>query len=73
MAKPDDLKSHPDNYNTHPPAQLRALAKIIEEQGWRRPVVVSKLSGCIVAGHGAVMAAIENGQDLVPVEWQEFA
>ena len=73
LVSPSTLKAHPDNYNTHPPAQLKAFALIVGQQGWRRPVVVSKLSGCMVAGHGAVLAALENNQTKVPVEYQEFA
>ena len=72
LVDPKKLRSHPDNYNTHPPGQLKAFGLILEMQGWRRPVVVSNLSDCIIAGHGAVMAAIACGQKKVPVEHQNF-
>ena len=35
------LIPHPRNPNSHPDAQIELLAKIIEYQGWRRPIVVS--------------------------------
>ena len=48
------------------------LAKIIRAQGWRSPVVVSKRSGYVVAGHGRIEAAKLLGEDKVPVNVQEF-
>ena len=48
------------------------LAKIIQHQGWRNPVVVSKLSGFIVAGHGRLKAAELLGLDEVPIDLQDF-
>ena len=37
--------------NQHSADQIILLAKIIGGQGWRAPIVVSKRSGYIVAGH----------------------
>ena len=66
------LQPHPRNPNTHSDEQIKLLAKIIQHQGWRNPVVVSKLSGFIVAGHGRLKAAELLGLDEVPVDLQEF-
>ena len=67
-----NLKPHPKNPNKHPKTQIKVLAGYILKTGWRHPVVVSKLSGCIVAGEGRYHAAIEMGCDEVPVSFQEF-
>jgi len=67
------LKPNPRNPNRHPPEQIRLLAKIICAQGWRSPVVVSKLSGLIVKGHGRLEAAKLAGLTEVPVDLQDYA
>src|SRR5438445_9735483 len=66
------LKPNPRNPNVHPDGQLALYAKVIAHQGWRRPVVVSKRSGFIVTGHGAVETAKRAGWKLVPVDYQDF-
>ncbi len=71
-AEIDSLTPHPRNPNQHDEAQIKRLAEIIDYQGWRHPIVVSKLSGHIVAGHGRLMAARALGLKLVPVHLQEF-
>ena len=58
------------NPNTHPQNQIKILAQNIRYHGWRHPIVVSKLSGYIVAGHGRLEAAKELGISIVPVEFQ---
>lgn len=67
------LKPHPKNPNQHSDDQIKLLAKLIAHQGWRSPVVVSKRSGYIVAGHGRFAAAIQLGAKVVPVDFQAFA
>jgi len=47
-----DLIPNPRNPNKHDDRQIGLLAKIIRNQGWRNPIVVSADSGFIVAGHG---------------------
>tara|TARA_B110000483_G_scaffold120901_1_gene145904 strand:+ start:1428 stop:1994 length:567 start_codon:yes stop_codon:yes gene_type:complete len=66
------LTAHPRNPNTHDDDQIRLLSKIIKHQGWRNPIVVSKLSGFIVAGHGRLLAAEKLGLEQVPVDLQDF-
>lgn len=67
-----DLKPHPQNRNTHPDDQIDRLAQIIEFQGWRYPIKVSKRSGFITSGHGRLMAAIRKGWTHVPVNYQDY-
>lgn len=69
----DTLKPHPRNPNTHPEAQIKLLANIIAKGGFRSPIVVSSLSGCIVKGHGRLAAARLLGMKKVPVDVQEYA
>lgn len=67
-----DLKPHPKNWNEHPPEQLEMAAKIFE-QGIRRPIRVSALSGLITVGHGALETAKMKGWKEWPVEIQAYA
>lgn len=73
LVKIDELLAHPKNPNTHPQNQINLLAQNIRYHGWRHAIVVSKLSGYIVAGHGRLEAARELGVSIVPVEYQDFA
>lgn len=63
---------HPKNPNTHSKDQIESLAKIIEFQGWRSPIKVSRLSGFITAGHGRLDAAELRGWRDVPVSYQDY-
>ena len=51
MVRLGDLKPHPQNPNTHSETQIATLADLIASIGWRFPIVVSKRSGYIIAGH----------------------
>ena len=73
LVKVEELIPHPKNPNTHPQNQIKILAQNICYHGWRHPIVVSKLSGYIVAGHGRLEAARELDVSIVPVEYQDFA
>lgn len=66
------FKAHPKNPNTHSDSQIKLLAKIIEYQGWRNPIVVSVSSGFVVSGHGRLLAAKLLGEESAPVDLQEF-
>lgn len=66
------LIPHEMNANTHPEKQIKTLAKLMNYQGWRHPIIVSKLSGKIVAGHGRLSAAKLNGWSECPVDMQDF-
>lgn len=68
-----DLKPNPANPNKHPAKQLDLYAAAIRAHGWRQSVTVSKLSGLVVRGHGALLAARLLGAGEVPVEYQDYA
>ena len=68
----ENLTPHPQNPNKHDAPQLKRLAEILQYQGWRVPIRVSKRSGFITAGHGRLEAAILNNWDQVPVAFQEY-
>lgn len=73
LERVETIQPNPKNPNTHPETQIQLLAKNIRYHGWRHPIVVSKLSGFVVAGHGRLAAAKALGVAIVPVEYQEFA
>lgn len=69
---PASLKPNPLNPNKHSAHQIRILAEIIKEQGWRNPITVSNRSGFIVRGHGRLEAALLLGCTEVPVDAQDY-
>mgnify|MGYP001606032513 FL=1 len=73
IANVDEMKLNLRNPNKHPEDQLKLYGKIIHHQGWRRAVVISRQSGLVVTGHGAVEAARLMGWKEVPVDEQDFA
>ena len=68
----DSLIPNPRNPNTHPKKQIKLLAKIIQNQGWRNSIVVSKRSGFITKGHGRLEAARLLGVGQVPIDRQNY-
>lgn len=72
MVPIDQLSEFPNNYNEHGDQQLELLGKIITEQGWRNPVVVSKRSNYVIRGHGRIDAARRIGLTEVPVDYQDY-
>src|SRR5208283_1131518 len=66
------LKPHPKNRNKHSKDQIDRLCKILDYQGWRYPIKVSKRSGYITSGHGRLMAAKKMGLKEVPVSYQDY-
>lgn len=72
MVDPRALKDSPFNNNRHSQQQIEALAKIIQNVGFRSPIVVSNRSGYIVKGHGRKLAAIFLGLTEVPVDFQDY-
>lgn len=69
----DRFVEHPRNPNKHPEGQLQLLAKILQTQGWRNPIVVSRRSGLVIKGHGRLAAARLAGLTEAPVELQDYA
>lgn len=72
IADLDLLVPNPKNPNKHPDNQIKLLAKIMDHQGWRSPIVVSNRSGFITKGHGRLMAAKLNGWAKGPVDRQDY-
>lgn len=68
----DSLILNPKNNNKHPKEQIERLAKIIKYQGFRNPLVISKRSGFVLAGHGRIEAARLAGLNEIPVMFQDF-
>jgi len=72
MIDSDLLIPNPRNPNKHPENQIKLLAKIMNHQGWRSPIVVSTRSGFIIKGHGRLAAAKLNGWSQTPVDYQDY-
>lgn len=72
LKDPKKIIDHPKNRNKHGQDQIERLSDIYKYQGIRHPIIVSRLSGCIVAGHGRKLAAIRAGVTEMPVVFQEF-
>lgn len=68
----DQIKESHKNRNSHSAEQIDRLAKIIQYQGFRNPLIVSNQSGLLVAGHGRLMAARKLGLTELPVMYQDF-
>lgn len=68
----EKIVPHPRNTNKHPKKQIDALAKIIKARGFRHPLIVSKRSGFLIAGHGRLETAQLLGMEQVPVDLQDF-
>ena len=74
-----ELTPHPQNPKRHPAKQLDRYEVVVagdparkkKGNGWRRAVVVSMRSLCIVKGNGAWQMAMRRGWD-VPVEFQDY-
>lgn len=66
------LVPHPKNPNKHPEDQIKRLAKIIDYQGQRAPIVVSKRSGFITKGHGRLEALKMLGWEKAAVDYQDY-
>lgn len=67
------LVSHPKNPNDHPDEQIERLSEIIDYQGMRSPIVVSKASGFITKGHGRMAALKKLGWENAPIDYQDYA
>lgn len=69
---PKSLKPDSRNPNIHSPEQIDRLVLLIQNYGWRHPLIVSNQTGLIVVGHGRLEAALKMGSTVVPVEYQDF-
>ncbi|QNK01679.1 ParB/Srx family N-terminal domain-containing protein [Dyella telluris] len=62
----DRIKPYDKNPKIHTSAQVEALAKVIQTQGFDVPIVVDA-DGVIIKGHGRRLASIHLGLKEVPV------
>lgn len=60
------LIPYASNSRTHSDEQVAQIAASIHEFGWTNPIIVDD-EGCIIAGHGRLMAAQRLGMEEVPV------
>lgn len=72
MVDISSLRPNPKNNNRHTIEQINRLAKILDWQDFRSPIIVSNQSGYIVCGHARLEAALTLGMTQVPVSFQDF-
>jgi len=72
LVKVSDLRTHPKNPNQHPREQIDLLAKVMQSNGIRQAICVSKLSGFITRGHGRLLAARKLKLKEYPVDFQDY-
>lgn len=72
LVDPKLLKDHPLNRNRHGQDQIERLAELYKYHGIRHPIIVSKRSGFVVAGHGRRLSALRAGLKEFPVVHQDF-
>jgi hypothetical protein len=63
---------NPKNPNKHPQDQIDRLAKLLDYQGQRHPIIVSNRSGFVVVGHGRLEAIKKLGWEKAAVNYQDF-
>jgi len=64
--------TNPRNPNYHSQDSIKLLANNIDYQGIRWPIIISKRSGFIAAGHGRLEAAKLLKYEHFPVVYQDF-
>jgi hypothetical protein len=67
-----NIKLNPKNRNKHGKDQIDELVKIIEYQGFRRPVTISNRSGLLTCGEGRYLAAKRLKLKEIPVMYQDY-
>jgi ParB-like chromosome segregation protein Spo0J len=70
LIKISKLKEHPKNPRVHTSEQIQKIASSIQGNGWGRPIIISK-DYYILAGHGAVQAALKLKRMEVPYKYLE--
>ena len=68
----EKLVENPRNDNKHKQEHAELLAKVMKVRGIRHPIIVSKRSGFIVAGHLRLSAAKILGLNEFPIDLQDF-
>ncbi len=67
-----EVRVNEKNRNTHPDDQIERLCNIIQDQGFRDPLIISNRSGLLVSGHGRMIAAQRLGMKELPAIFQDF-
>ena len=67
-----EVKPNPRNVNQHPDIQIKGLAVTLQENEIRHPLIISKLTGYLVAGHARLEVFKKLGIIEVPVVYQDF-
>src|SRR5437763_13784040 len=62
----DSLRPYPDNARRHSPAQIKKIARSLDEFSWTNPLLVGP-DGEIICGHGRFEAAKLRGDSKAPV------
>lgn len=68
----EKIIENPKNANRHSIEQIERLVDLINFQGFRNPLIISKRTGLLVAGHGRKIAAEKIGFKNLPCVYQEF-
>lgn len=61
-----DIVPFKRNPKKHPKEQVDNIAKSLEKYGWRMPCLVNFNNGELIAGHGRILAAKQNGMNRIP-------
>lgn len=69
---PDLVIPWEKNANKHPDEQIARLCKIIQFNGFRDPLIISKRSGFLICGHARLVCAKLLKIEKVPVIYQDF-
>ena len=72
LIDPNKIKPHPKNPSEHPSLQLTGLEITLKENEIRHPLIISKNSGYLVAGHARLAVMKNLGMEKVPVVYQDF-
>jgi hypothetical protein len=67
-----EIKLNPKNRNKHGTDQINQLKKIIQYQGFRRPVSISNRTGLLTCGEGRYLAAVGLGMTELPAIFQNY-
>ena len=69
----EKLVPNPANWRAHPPAQMDALAQVLESVGLVQEIIVNVRTGRVVDGHGRLKLARERGEDSLPTVYVDLS
>jgi len=72
LVPPELIVPWEKNANKHTDEQINMLCKIIQHNGFRDPLIISKRSGFLICGHGRLICALKLKIEKVPVIYQDF-